>query len=197
MSFLISPYQYFVTATCRYIRLVAVAFMVIFMGIKPTFSQTIFPTILAEDVNDKSISIPLHYEGKRTVIGIAFSLKANESLKKWANPLHKTLIAGSMGGLMGGNMYDANLGFVALLKGIAKIGKAEAKQRIKKETDPSLHSLFLFSESDANEIMNHLEIKNTSEPYFFVLDEKGKIITQVSGAYSEEKMTRITDALLQ
>lgn len=165
-----------------------------FSGI--TYSQT-FPTLRAQNLQDKDVTLPDYVKDKRAVVCIAFSVNADESLKKWIQPLYNQLIADGMGGLMGGNMYNANLCFVAMLRGIAKMGMGELKSRSKKSIDPRLHSLFLISDDDAEAMMKKLKITDKNEPYFFVVDEKGNILFQTWGAYSDKKMESVTDALLK
>lgn len=155
-----------------------------------------FPAINGETVADKKTIVPADLAGKRAVIGIAFSLKADDALKKWSQPLYDQLIAGGMGGLMGGNMYNANICFVAMLRGVAKLGLGELKQRSQKNIDKKLHSYFVISDDDAQKIIETLKVSDKNEPYFFVVDEKGNILFSTSGAYSEKKMNQITDALL-
>ena len=156
-----------------------------------------FPTLRAQNLQDKDVTLPDYVKDKRAVICLAFSVKADESLKKWIQPLYNQLIADGMGGLMGGNMYNANLCFVAMLRGIAKMGMGELKSRSKKSIDPRLHSLFLISDDDADALMQQLKITDKNEPHFIVVNEKGNILFQTWGAYSDKKMESITDALLK
>lgn len=155
-----------------------------------------FPVINGETIESKKVSIPDHVKGKRSVVGIAFSLKADESLKKWAQPIFNQLLGGNFGGMMTGNMYNANLCFVGMLKGISKLGINEMKQKSKKNIDPKLQPYFVISEDDANSVIDALKIKEKGEPHFYVLDEQGNILKHVHGEYSESKMDEITGALL-
>jgi hypothetical protein len=155
-----------------------------------------FPSIRGETVDSKMVTVPDNLNGKRAVVGIAFSLKADESLKKWAQPLFNQLLGGNFGGMMTGNMYNANLCFVGMFKGVSKLGINDIKQKSKKNIDSKLHPYFVISEDDANSIINQLKIKEKGEPHFFVIDEKGIILNHVHGDYSESKMDEITGALL-
>jgi hypothetical protein len=162
-----------------------------------TVSAQTFPTIQGETLQDKQVSVPDYVKGKRAVIGIAFSLKADEALKKWSLPLYKQLMADGMGGMMSGNMYNANLCFVGMLRGIAKLGMGEMKSRSKKNVDAKLHHYFIVSDDDAEKVFSQLGIKEKSEPHFFVLDEAGNILFHTWGEYSDKKMDAITEALLK
>jgi len=160
-------------------------------------AQQLFPTIECETLADRRLAIPKDLKGKRSVICLAMSPKAERLLRVWNHPLYNALIADGMGGLMGGKMYNAQLCFVGMLKGIAKIGLNEAKNKSKKEIDKTLYSNFMVSEDSVSDLTKLLGIRTTSEPHFFILDDKGIIIYQTQGAYSEEKMNALTDKLLE
>jgi len=162
-----------------------------------TANSQSFPILHAQNLQDKDVTLPDYVKGKRAVICMAFSMKADESLKKWTQPLYNHLLADGMGGLMGTNMYNANLCFVAMLRGIAKMGMGELKSRSKKSVDAKLHPWFLISDDDADALMQQLKITEKNEPHFFVVDEKGTILFQTWGAYTDKKMDSITDALLK
>jgi hypothetical protein len=161
-----------------------------------SFAQQ-FPILVCENLNDKKVSIPADMMGKKTVVAIALSAKAEKALRAWNTPLYNSLIAEGMGGLMAGRMYDANLCFVGMVKGIAKLATHEIKERAKKNTDKKLHDNFMMSEQDVKEFMKDASIDDASEPQFFVLDKEGKIIYHTSGNYSDEKLNAITEKLLQ
>jgi ATP10 protein len=161
-----------------------------------SYAQQLFPTLSCETLADKKLVIPNDVKGKRTVVCLAMSPKAEKMLRAWNNPLYTALFAEGMGGLMGGRMYDANLCFVGMLKGIAKLGLTEAKKQSKKEVEKKLHSNFMVSDDDVNALMKNLNITDVKEPHFFVLDGEGKVIYHTQGEYSEQKMNDITEKLL-
>jgi hypothetical protein len=159
-------------------------------------AQQLFPPLTCETLSDKTIHIPGDVKGKATVICLAMSPKAEKLLRGWNNPLYNALIADGMGGLMGGRMYDANLCFVGMLKGIAKLGLKETKKQSKKEVEQKLHDNFMVSDDDVKDLMKALKITDVKEPHFFVLDAEGNIIYHTQGAYSTEKLNEITEQLL-
>ncbi len=167
------------------------------MNVCLVFGQQVFPDLKCETLSGKNLTIPDFFKGKKTVIGLAFSPKADKSLKVWAQPLYNTLMADGMGGMMGGNMYNANVGYVGMLHGIAKLGMGELKERSRKNVDKKLHDYFMISDQDVNAFCEQLNITEKSEPHFFVLDESGKILYHTSGEYSDKKLNEITDKLLQ
>jgi hypothetical protein len=158
--------------------------------------QQLFPDLKCETLSDKVIHIPNDVKGKATVVCLAMSPKAEKLLRGWNNPLYNALIANGMGGLMGGRMYDANLCFVGMLKGIAKLGLNETKKQAKQEVEKKLYDNFMVSDDDVKELMKTLKITDVKEPHFFVLDADGKIIYHTQGAYSADKLNEITERLM-
>lgn len=155
-----------------------------------------FPALHCETLADQKLNIPQDVQGKRSVVCLAMSPKAEKLLRSWNNPLYNALIAEGMGGLMGGRMYNANLCFVGMLKGIAKLGLNEAKNQSKKDIEKKLHSLFMISADDVTALMKTLQIDEVKEPHFYVLDEKGNILFHTSGEFSDAKLDQITEKLM-
>jgi hypothetical protein len=155
-----------------------------------------FPPISGETLQNKSITLPDYVKGKQAVIGIALSMKAEEALKKWSDPLYNTLISGSMGGLMGANMYNANLCFLGMLRGATKLAYGEVKKQAQKNIDAKLHGYYVVSNDDSGVLVDILKIKDRSEPVFVVIDEQGNILKIVRGNYTPQKMDEITDSLM-
>lgn len=159
-------------------------------------AQQVFPPLHCETLSDKNITIPTDVQGKKSVICLAMSPKAEKTLRGWNNPLYNALIAEGMGGLMGGRMYDANLCFVGMLKGIAKLGLNETKKQAKKEVEKKMHNNFMVSDDDVKALMSALNITDVKEPHFFVLDASGNIIYHTQGEYSIDKLNAITEKLM-
>lgn len=159
-------------------------------------AQKVFPTLQCETLNDKTLVIPTDVKGKRTVICLAMSPRAEKELRAWNNPLYNSLLGNGMGGLMGGRMYDANLCFVGMLKGVAKLGLNEAKRQSREKVEKKLHGNFMVSDDDVKTLMKALDINDATEPHFFVLDADGKIIFHTSGEYQDKKLDAITEHLL-
>jgi hypothetical protein len=155
-----------------------------------------FPTLNCETLNNKKVTIPDDVKGKKSVIAIAMSAKAEKTLREWNTPLYNTLLADGMGGMLGGKMYDVNVCFVGMVKGIAKLATSEIKERTKKIVNKKLHDHFMITEQNVNDFINALNIKNTDEPLFFVLDLEGNIIYQTSGNFSDSKLNSITEKLI-
>lgn len=160
------------------------------------FAQSVFPTITCETLKDKKVTLPDDVKGKKTVVAVLLSTKADKQFQAWAQPLYNSLVAEGVGGLMGGRMYDANLCFVGMVRGLAKLALPEMKEKAKKNVDSKLHNNFMYCDSDVDAFTKTLNIKDKSEPYFFVLDKDGNIIYQTSGQYSDEKLNGLTEKLM-
>ena len=161
------------------------------------FAQTTFPELNCETLSNKKITLPKDMLGKRTVVGLAFSPKTDKSLKVWSQPLYNALMVDGMGGMMSGNMYNANVCYVGMLRGINKLAMSEMKERSRENVDKKLHDFFMISDQNVNEICDQLKITEKSEPHFFVLDENGKILYHTWGDYSDAKLNQITEKLLE
>jgi hypothetical protein len=159
-------------------------------------AQQVFPVVQCETLSDKTLNIPLDVKGKRTVVCLAMSPKAEKTLRAWNNPLYNSLLGNGMGGLMGGRMYDANLCFVGMLKGVAKLGLNEAKKQSKEKVEKKMYDNFMVSDDDVRALMKQLDISDATEPHFYVLDADGKIIFHTYGEYTDKKLDSITDKLL-
>lgn len=159
-------------------------------------AQQMFPDLTCETLSDKMVHIPNDVKGKATVVCLAMSPKAEKTLRGWNNPLYNALIANGMGGLMGSRLYDANLCFVGMLKGIAKLGLNETKKQAKQEVEKKLHNNFMVSDDDVKALMKALNITDVKEPHFFVLDAEGKITYHTQGEFSQAKLDEITEHLM-
>lgn len=159
-------------------------------------NNTAFPTIQCTNLKDKTVNLPADFSNKRTVIALMMSTKADKHMQKWSKPLYNSLMADGVGGMMSGNIYNANLCFVGAVKGIAKIALPEMIKKAKTEVDPKFHDIFMYTEGDIDALKKALNITDTSLPYFIVLETDGKIISKVSGEFTDDKLNDITGALL-
>jgi len=157
----------------------------------------LFPKVSCTNLKDKTVELPADVAGKRTVIALMLSTKADKQMQKWVQPLYNALLADGMGGMMGGNIYNAQLCFVGAVKGLAKLALPEMIKKAKKEVDTKYHSQFMYTDSNTEDLIKQLNIGNTNEPFFIVLEKDGSVLFETSGAYSEDKMNSITDALLK
>jgi len=148
-----------------------------------------FPAMSAETVNDKVMNIPDDTKGKFTVIGLAYSQKAEEDLGTWLVPLYNTFIhKPEKPSLFSSFAYDVNVFIVPMFTGVKAAAQGTAKKMAAKELDERLHENLLFYKGNLDAYKKPLNMGKKDVPYFFLLDETGKVVYTTSGAYSEQKM---------
>ena len=114
-------------------------------------------------------------------------------MKKWMNPLCQAFVNTDKDGKKHDMdmSHDVNFMFVPFISGFFDI--AEAYQ---KNTDKSFWPYVMDTKkTDVKEVQKKLGIKDNKIPYFFMLDESGKIIAVESGDYKADKISRLEDSL--
>ena len=101
-----------------------IAILVCFL---PTIAiaQKTFPTIEGESLGSKSISLPQDTKGKFTLVGVAYSKKAQKALNTWASPVYHEFVNPSS---MSAMVYDVNVMLVMLFTGANKVAYESAKK---------------------------------------------------------------------
>ncbi len=153
-----------------------------------------FPDMEAETVEDKVVSLPQDTQGKYTLLGLAYSKKSEDDLNTWFEPVYLKFIAENQG-LFASFGYDVNVFFIPMFTGVKAAAAGSAKKKAAKNIDPRLLPHVLFYKGDLNTYKNALAFEKKDVPYFFVLDEAGKIVYATSGAYSDGKMNEIESLL--
>jgi hypothetical protein len=146
-----------------------------------------FPSLTGTDLQDKSVTIPKDTKGKYTVVGVAYSQKADEALKGWFQPVYETFIYESD--------YDVNTYFIGMISGIKEVAAGTIEKKMKKGVDPVLHKHMLLYKGDIKDYKDALGLKEKDTPYFFLLDKNGKIVYVTSGAYSDAKLEKAEEIL--
>ena len=158
--------------------------------------EKIFPQMNGELISGKSLSIPNDLNGKFSVISLAYSKKAEEDLATWQEPLYnKFMKEPEQGGMFSFDAYDINLIFVPMFTGIKQKTEGAAKKKLKAEMDKEYHDHVMVFKGKLNDYQDKLGLTDKTKPYFFVLNEAGKIVYQTSGAYSQDKMDDIEDKI--
>jgi hypothetical protein len=172
-------------------KMILIAVIVIYST--PSMGQllgTSFPSISAENVHDRSVNIPSHTRGKYTLIGMAYSKKAEDELNTWFRPIYSTFIE-KPSGIFADFGYDVNLYFIPMFTGVNTAAAGTAKKKAIKNMDPSLLPYVLFYKGKLEPYKEALDFEKKDTPYFFVLDKNGKIIYATSGSYSQRKLQEI------
>ena len=157
-----------------------------------------FPDMSAETVQDKVINLPKDCKGKFTLIGLAYSKKSEADLATWLVPVYNTFIyKPEKPGLFDSFAYDVNVFIIPMFTGVKAAAQGTAKKMAAKDLDERLHGNLLFYKGDLKPYKEALDFENKDVPYFFLLDESGKIVYATSGAYSEKKMDLIEDEIVK
>jgi hypothetical protein len=178
------------------IRIILVTSLIITLGV--SFNSTAqvigktFPSITAETVEDKKITLPESTMGKFTLVGMAYSKKSEDELNSWFQPVFGKFIQ-KTNGLFSGFAYDVNVFFVPMFTGINAAATGTAKRKAAKNIDPQLLPYVLFYKGELKTYKEALDFEKKDIPYFFVLDPEGKIVFATSGKYTEAKMDAIEE----
>lgn len=149
-----------------------------------------FPSMIAETVEDKKVNLPTDTKGKYTLLGLAYSKKSEDELNGWFSPIFNKFLQKTTG-LMAGMEYDVNVFFVPMFTGVNAAAAGTAKKKAAKGVDPQLLPYLLFYKGELKQYKEALDFEKKDVPYFFVLDPEGKIVFATSGKYSDEKMDEI------
>ena len=153
-----------------------------------------FPSLGAETVEDKKVTLPEETKGKYTLLGMAYSKKSEDELNSWFQPIFEKFIQKNKG-LFEGFAYDVNVYFVPMFTGVNAAATGTAKRKALKNVDPQLLPYILFYKGEIKTYKEALDFEKKDIPYFFVLDTEGKIVYATSGKYSSKKLQEIEDVI--
>lgn len=153
-----------------------------------------FPTMEAETVEDKKVSLPTAVAGKYTLLGLAYSKKAEDELNSWFQPVFEKFIQKNKG-VFESFGYDVNVYFVPMFTGVNAAATGTAKKKAAQNVDPNLLPYILFYKGELKPYKEALDFEGKDTPYFFVLDPNGKIVYATSGKFSGKKMDEVEAVL--
>lgn len=155
----------------------------------------VFTECSGETFSGKSVSIPNDTKGKFTILWLAFSRKAEDDMKTWLNPVYNHFIVkkDDEDAFSAAANYDINFYFIPLLNRVNQV--LGDKEKIKNKTDKEFWPYVMFFKGEVKPYVEYLSIEDKDTPYFFVLDESGKIVHWEKGKYTEAKLTKIEDYL--
>ncbi|AHM62095.1 hypothetical protein D770_19220 [Flammeovirgaceae bacterium 311] len=172
-----------------------VLFMLCMAGAQAQVGQN-FPALEGETAEGETLMLPDGVQGKYTLLGLAFSKKSDDALQTWFQPVYSQFIRKpESGGLFEDFGYDVNVYFVPMFTGVNKVAAGPARKKTLKNVDPELHPHILFYVGELATYRDQLGLKEKDEPYFFVLDQQGKIVYATSGAYTKKKMEQVDSIL--
>lgn len=167
-------------------------FIVSLLIVQYSFAQvgTVFPNLKGTTLSDKQLIVPVDTKGKFTLIGLAYSQKAEQDLQTWFQPVFTTFIEKTKPGLFNDN-YDVNLYFVPMFTGANQAAAEKTTKYLKEKLDKVLVPHVLIYKGELKDYKQHLKLEQNDTPYFFVLDKDGKIVHTTSGRYTDEKLEKI------
>mgnify|MGYP001827945741 CR=1 FL=1 len=161
------------------------------------FSQlegTAFPAMETATVENEAVNLPADVSEKYTLLGLAYSKKAESDLSSWFSPVYNKFIKKSTG-VFASFSYDINVYFVPMFTGIKAAAEGTARRKAAEKLDPLLIANILFYKGKLKPYKEALEFDKKDVPYFFLVDKEGNIAYATSGKYSEAKMQSIEDFL--
>lgn len=153
-----------------------------------------FPAMEAETIEDKKVILPSAAAGKYTLLGLAYSKKSEDELNTWFQPVFEKFIQKNKG-LFESFGYDVNVYFVPMFTGVNAAATGTAKKKAAKNMDPNLLPYVLFYKGELKPYKEQLDFEKKDIPYFFVLDDTGKIVYATSGKFTTKKMDEIEAVL--
>lgn len=174
-----------------FMKIIALSFVCVLFLAAGTANKT-FPVLSGETLDGRQISLPADCRGKKTIIGLAYSERAQEDLDSWHEPMYDKFVA-KVG--MFDYQYDVKLYFIPMFIGLKQSLYESTLKKLRADNRKDLYPYVLFYKGELEPYASELGLKEKSIPYFFVLDDKGAILHTVSGAYTENKMEAIEAAL--
>lgn len=161
-------------------------------------AQTTFPTMECSTLDGKKILLPKDNNGKTTIMGLAFSQKAEKELSTWFQPAFTNFIEKpDPNAIIPMDSYDVNCYFVPVFSGVLQAAAGKVEKKMKEGLDKMLQSNVLIYKGKADEIKSTLKIDKNDSPWIFVVDTAGNVLYSTSGSYSDTKMEDIEKILNQ
>lgn len=154
-----------------------------------------FPAMEAETLSEQMVNLPDAVKGKYTIIGLAYSKKSEDDLKTWFSPAYNQFMRKPSKTDIFASTYDINLFFIPMFTGHKTVAYKSVMGKVKETVDAQLHPHVLFYKGTIKEYKDALNFQGRDVPYFFMMDDTGKIIWQTSGEYSAAKMQEVVDML--
>ncbi|RYD75533.1 MAG: hypothetical protein EOP53_16315 [Sphingobacteriales bacterium] len=146
-----------------------------------------FPTLTATTLSGKPVTLPKQTEGKFAVLGIAYSIKAQDDLNTWYQPIYSQV--------MENKFIPAQVYFIPMTGNIKGMSQDKIKSKMKEGMDSEWHKYVLVYQQDPDNYIKELNMTEKEKPYIFVLNPRGEIVYQTSGEFTEKKMESIIDKL--
>jgi len=153
-----------------------------------------FPDMEGNSLTDDLISVPDATKGKYTLIGVAFSKKAEDDLKSWFQPIYEAYVMeADPNALIPEMKPDVNVVFIPMFTGLKRGASKAATKKMQEGIDEKLHPNVMVYSGSMSDYDDILGLEDKELPYFFVLDKAGKIIYATDGKASNKKLNDIDE----
>jgi len=153
-----------------------------------------FPPMETETVDDVVINLPVDVSDKYTLLGLAYSKKAEKDLNSWFSPIYHKFIKEATG-VFASFAHDINVYFVPMFTGINAVATGKAKKKTAEDLDPKLVENILFYKGKLKDYKDDLNLDDKKVPYIFLVDKDGNIAYATSGKYSDKKMDDLESSI--
>ena len=157
-------------------------------------AQQQFPSLQGETADGRTVELPLKAPKAFTIIGLAYSQKAQPALEEWFEPAYLRFVAKH--GLFAG-AYDCEVYFVPLFTGLNKAAYEPSLKKFRKSAEPGIADHVVFCKAELDPLKSALGLLDKDAPYFFILDREGRIVYRTQGAFTDEKLEAMEEVLLQ
>lgn len=157
-------------------------------------AQQQFPALHGETAEGASVKLPPGSSKAYTIIGLAYSQKAQPALEEWFEPAYLRFVAKY--GLFAG-AYDCDVFFVPLFTGLNKAAYEPSLRKFRKSAAPEIVDHVVFCKAEIETLKGPLGLTDKDAPYFFILDREGHIIHRTQGAFTEDKLEAMEEVLLR
>lgn len=154
-----------------------------------------FPLMEAETLTEQPVFLPKDLNGKYSIIALAYSKKSEDDLTTWFSPAYNQFMRAPDKTNVFATDYDINLYFVPMFTGHKTVAYKSVMEKVQGTVDKQLHPHILFYKGALATYKEALNFQGKDLPYFYLLDETGKIVWFTSGEYSDAKMQEVVDKL--
>ena len=178
----------------KFPKLIANAFFTLIVTVSYANVGEVFPNIVGESLENKMIELPLASKGKYCLVGMASSQKAEADLQSWMQPIYDLFLSQNTFVPID---YNLDIFFIPMFTGANQAAYNMVMKKTKEEIDSELAPHILFYKGDLTMYKEKLNLNEDAVPYFFVLNENGKIIHTFSGAYTAKKLDKMEEIISQ
>ena len=162
--------------------------------LKARFKAPTFPLLEGKTVSGEAVKIPDVAKAKTTVVGLAFSLKAENDLKTWLQPAYDQFIA-KPDGVFAADAFEGLFYFVGMAGGGAAGAMSQAfEKKAKSNVDAALQPHVILYKGNADAWVKSLEIKDKNQVHIIVIAPDGRVVHILRSQNGRPLRTRRIDA---